>query len=94
MDFRSIHNYFYCAQIINYSVYIVSQLATYLYGPCSVSDKKKSSFANTLKKRFSRPKKRSQSADRAYSSSFKESSLLKPPEHADSGPQARTAGIL
>ncbi|KAK2143404.1 hypothetical protein LSH36_844g00099 [Paralvinella palmiformis] len=54
-------------------------------------DKKKSSFANTLKKRFSRPKKRSQSADRAYSSSFKESSLLKPPEHADSGPQARTA---
>ena len=39
-------------------------------------EKKKSSFANAFKKRFSRQKKRSQSADRAYSSSFKESSLL------------------
>jgi hypothetical protein len=45
--------------------------------------KKSKSFASTLKKRFARPKKhRSQSADRAQtSSSLREGSLLKPPSH-------------
>ena len=52
--------------------------------------KKSKSFASTLKKRFARPKKtRSQSADRAQSSSFREGSLLKPPDQQDSN---RTTG--
>ncbi|ELU12045.1 hypothetical protein CAPTEDRAFT_219768 [Capitella teleta] len=53
--------------------------------------KKSKSFASTLKKRFARPKKsRSQSADRAQTSSLREGSLLKPPSHQQQQQQHRT----
>lgn len=56
--------------------------------------KKSKSFASTLKKRFARPKKsRSQSADRAQTSSLREGALLKPPSHQQQT-QPRTDGDL
>ena len=57
--------------------------------------KKSKSFTSAIKRRFGRNKKpRSHSADRAQSSSFREGSLLKPPDHPDINQGARTDGKL
>lgn len=55
------------------------------------SEKKKESLGTRLKKKFSRPKKRSLSADRASSSVREGSNYLQPPEGSVS---PRSKGLL